>query len=65
MKKNDVVKTPRFGNVTISEVFGDWLQAEAAGFTETTHYFKMRDPNFDVLGKPLANNKMIFAAVAK
>lgn len=61
MKKGDYIYTPRFCNVRIEEVFGGRDEARENGYTEPTHY----NGEYDVLGKPLGVNKMIFAAVRK
>ena len=62
MQKGDTIRTPRFLNVEISDVLG---RAEALdqGFTEPTHYYD--DPAFDIYGKHIGENRMIFAAVKK
>lgn len=61
MKKGDYIFTPRFCTVKIEQV----LSKEAArehGFTEPTHY---RDNQYEILGKSIGLNRMVFAAVRK
>jgi hypothetical protein len=62
MKKGDIVNTPRFLKVEISEVLTRdeaWEQK----YTEPTHYHD--DPNFAIYGKMIGVNRMEFAAVIK
>jgi len=59
-KKGDMVKTPRFLNVKISEVFESQRAASREGFIESTHY---NSQEYDILGKHIGENRMIFAAV--
>ena len=56
---------PCFGHVTISEIFSDYLTADEEGYTEGTRYLQQNGCShlFDVVGKPIGNNKMQFAAV--
>ena len=61
MKKGDYIYTPRFCNVRVEEVFGSRDEAKENGYTELTHY----NGEYDVLGKSLGINKMVFAAVRK
>lgn len=61
IKKGDYVRTPRFLNVKIYEVFDTEEEARKAGFTETTHYLG----DYGVLGKSLDPTHMIFAAYEK
>ena len=61
MKKGVYVYVPRFCTVRIEEVFESRNDAKENGYTEPTHY----KGNFDVLGKSLGINKMVFAAVMK
>jgi len=63
MKKGDTVRTPRFLTVTIKEVYESREDATRDGFTEPTHY--TNDSQYDVLGKSIGINRMIFAAVPK
>jgi hypothetical protein len=60
--KGAVVQTPRFLSVMLSEVFPSREAAFAAGFAEPTHF---ESGCYDVLGKTLGNNRMIFAAAMK
>ena len=62
MKQGDTIYTPRFCSVEISAVLGH-SEAYEQGFTEPTHYHQ--NPDFDVYGKRIGTNRMIFAAVAK
>lgn len=55
----DTIRTPRFLNVKIKEVFGSSAEASAAGYTEPTHFV---DPHYEVLGKSLDLHHMVFAA---
>ena len=61
MEKGDYVHTPRFLKVKITDVLTA-KEANEKGFTEPTHYDNM---NFDILGKNIGENRMIFAAVKK
>lgn len=61
MKKGDYIYTPRFCNVRIEEVFSDETVARENGYTEPTHY----RGDYDVLGKSIGVNGMVFAAVKK
>lgn len=63
MKKGDTVRTPRFLTVTIKEVYESREDATRDGFTEPTHY--TNDRQYDILGKSIGINRMIFAAVPK
>lgn len=63
MKPGDYVRTPRFLNVRIEEVFDNMEEARDAGYTETTHY--RDDPNYGILGKSIGLNRMKFAAFRK
>jgi len=63
MKKGDRIYTPRFCTVEIKEVYTDKHQAYKDGFKEPTYYDK--EPNYEVLGKSIGENRMIFAAVCK
>lgn len=61
MNKGDMVYTPRFLSVRIKEVLtGE--QAREKGYQEPTYY---RDPDYDVFGKHIGLNLMVFAAVKK
>lgn len=62
IKKGDNVRTPRFLNVVIQEVFSSVEDLKRAGYTEPTHF---RDENFEVFGKTLDENRMEFAAGRK
>ena len=62
MKAGDYVYTPRFCNVKIKEIFNTETTAREFGFEEPTHY---NDPDYDILGKSIGTNRMIFAAVRK
>lgn len=63
MKKGDSIRTPRFLTVTIKEVYENREDATRDGFTEPTHYTK--DSQYDILGKSIGMNRMVFAAVRK
>ena len=56
-----VVRTPRFLEVDISEVFPTWKDMWNAGYTEPTHY----DGAFEVFGKVTGRYTMEFAASPK
>ena len=60
--KGAFVHTPRVLSVMVSEVFPAREDARAAGFTEPTHY---ESDYFDILGKSLGLNRMVFAAAMK
>ena len=55
----DIIRTPRFLNVKIEEVFESPEKARAAGYTEPTHF---ADEHYEVLGKSLDMYHMAFAA---
>lgn len=56
-----VVRTPRFLEVDISEVFPTWKDMWNAGYTEPTHY----EGPFEVFGKVTGRYTMEFAASPK
>ena len=62
MKKGDYIQIPRFLTVKIEEVFESREKAMENGFNEPTHY---EDGEYEVLGKSLGMNRMIFAGVKK
>lgn len=62
MKIGDQVKTPRFLNVRIAEVFESEGAARKEGFTEPTHF---DSPDYEIHGKFAGINRMIFAAVKR
>lgn len=57
----EIVRTPRFLEVDISEVFPTWKDMWNAGYTEPTHY----DGAFEVFGKVTGRYTMEFAASPK
>ena len=59
LKPGDVVRTPRFLNVQIEEIFDSADIARAAGYTEPTHFV---DETYEILGKSLDMYHMVFAA---
>lgn len=62
IKVGDMIRTPRFLNVSIEEVLNR-QEAREKGYTEPTHY---RDnPDYDILGKSIGINCMVFGAVKK
>lgn len=61
MNKGDYIYTPRFCNVRIEEVFENRDEARENRYTEPTHY----KGDYDVLGKSIGINRMVFAAVKK
>lgn len=61
MKKGDYIYTPRFCNVRIEEVFENRDETRENGYTEPTHY----KGDYEVLGKSIGVNRMVFAAVKK
>ena len=63
MKVGDKVYTPRFCTVTIKAVFDSSSKAWDAGYKESSHFDK--DPEYEILGKHLGENRMEFAAVRK
>ena len=62
MEIGNYVRTPRFLEVKIKEVFESPEEARKNGFIEPTHY---EDKQYDVLGKSIGLNRMIFAGVKK
>lgn len=62
MEIGSYVRTPRFLEVRISDVFKSPEEARKNGFIEPTHY---EDKQYDVLGKSIGLNRMIFAGVKK
>jgi len=63
MKIGDYIYTPRFCTVRIEEIFENRTDARKAGFTEPTHYDK--NAEYDIAGKNIGINRMIFAAIRK
>ena len=59
LKPGDVVRTPRFLNVQIKEIFDSADMARAAGYTEPTHFV---DETYEILGRSLDMYHMVFAA---
>jgi hypothetical protein len=62
MEIGDFVYTPRFCNVRIENIFDSKEEAYKEGYTEPTHY---NNPEYDILGKHIGTNRMIFAEVLK
>lgn len=62
MQINDYIRTPRFCTVKINAVFVDKNEMRAAGYTEPTHYI---DAQYEVCGKSVGDNKMVFTAALK
>ena len=62
MRPGDYVRTPRFGTVRIKEVCMGREEAADSGYTEPTHY---DDPEYEVVGKSLDAQHMLFAAFKK
>ena len=62
MKKSDYVSTPRFCTVRIQQVFVAHQEAADSGYTEPTHF---NSADYDVRGKHIGTNKMVFAAIKK
>jgi hypothetical protein len=62
MKQGDYVYTPRFCTCKIEKVFTSAKEARSEGYTEPTHY---ENPEYDVCGKSIGVNRMIFAAIQK
>lgn len=62
IKLGDRVETPRFPTVKISAMFLTVEIANENGFTEGSHF---RDEDYVIWGKPLGNNRMIFAAIPR
>jgi len=62
MQVGDWVTTPRFLSVRIKEVFDNKSLAYENGYKEPTHY---RDENWEIVGKTIGLNRMIFAAYRK
>lgn len=61
MNKGDYIYTPRFCNVQIEEVFETRDEVIENGYTEPTYY----KGDYDVLGKSIDVNRMVFAACKK
>jgi hypothetical protein len=61
MKIGDFIRTPRFCTVKINEMFDSVKAARAEGYTEPTHY----EGEYEILGKHIGINRMVFAAVKK
>ncbi len=59
IKVGDYVRTPRFLEVRINEVFGSENEMRQAGYTEPTHYMNYE---WSIRGKSIGINRMIFAA---
>lgn len=64
IKVGDSVRTPRFLNVKIEQVFTSERAMRESGFTETTH-FDDPDCPYRVNGKSIGLNHMVFAAAPK
>jgi hypothetical protein len=62
MKAGDYINTPRFCKVKIAEVFNDKTTAKEFGYCEPTYY---DNPEYDIWGKHIDINRMIFAAIKK
>jgi hypothetical protein len=62
MKIGDWIEPPRFLKVKIEEVLTR-EESTRQGYTESTHYKK--DPDFEIFGKLIGENRMKFAAVKK
>lgn len=62
IKVGDKVKTPRFLTIRIAAMFESVKLAESCGFTEPTHF---ENDRYEILGKSIGLNLMIFAAVEK
>ena len=62
IKKGDYIRSPRFLNVRITEVYPSVAALEEAGFRETTHF---QDPDYEVFGRSVGLNRMEFAAGKK
>lgn len=62
MKKGDLVDTPRFCKVKIEKVFSSRRIAAKYGYTESTDY---KNWKYEVRGKSIGNNMMIFAGIKK
>ena len=61
VKVGDYIRTPRFLNVRIEEVFPNERACREAGYTEPTHY----KGDVVVLGKSIGWNRMVFAAAER
>lgn len=62
MKQGDYVYTPRFLQCRIEKIFDNTKEAKKEGYTEPTHY---ESPEYDVRGKHIGINRMVFAAISK
>lgn len=61
MMKGTLIYTPRFCTVRIAEVFDTREEAEKNGYKEPTYY----RGDFEVFGKSVDLNRMVFAAVRR
>lgn len=61
IEAGDYVETPRFLTVKIQEVLSR-EEARMKGYTEPTHYI---DTQYDIRGKSIGLNRMVFAAIRK
>lgn len=62
IKAGDYVRTARFLDVRINEVFKSEKEMCQAGYTETAHYV---NDDWEVCGKSIGVNRMRFAACRK
>ena len=63
MNVGEYIETPRFCRVKIKEYFETEGEAHEAGYTEPTHYRRKHQDGYDVLGKVIDTNRMVFAFV--
>lgn len=61
LKAGDVVRTPRFGDVKLEEVFGNHEMLRRAGYTWPPGY----EGDFEIAGKPSGQSGIKFAAAKK
>jgi len=62
IKTGDYIRTPKFLQVRINEVFKSKEEMQQAGYTETTHY---RNNEWEIRGKSIDLYHMKFAACRK
>lgn len=62
MELDKWIDTPRFLKVKISAIFARSDDSAECGYTEPTHY---DSPDWDIRGKHIGTNRMVFAAIRK
>lgn len=62
IKLGDKIQTPRFLTVRIAAIFESVELAACCGFTNGTD---LDNPDYEILGKSIGNNRMLFAAAIR